>query len=89
MPISVKTMRDIWDEGRIKSKVKKETMRTRKRVAIPKKVRGEYFDYLKVRKKSLAEIRKLRSDYLERKKYSLEIFDFIEGDLGEAGFFKI
>ena len=87
MPISVKTMRDIWDEEKIKKKEKKEVRR--KRTVIPEKVRGEYLNYLKVREKSLAEIIKHLLDYLERKKYATEIFGFIERDLGKAGFSKI
>jgi len=52
-------------------------------------MRDIWLDYLKMEEESLAEIRKYLSEYLERKKYSLEIFDFIERDLGRAGFFKI
>ena len=92
MPISVKTMRDIWDEERIKKKEEKEMRRKRIRAVggwRPEAVRKEYLDYLKVREKSLAEIRKYLLDYLERKKYATEIFDFIESYLGDAGFSKI
>lgn len=59
MPVSVKTMRDIW------------------------------LDYLRIKEESLAEINDIFKDYLEKKKYSCQIFDFIERDLGEAGFSKI
>ena len=88
MPISVRTMRDIWDEEKLRKKLEKKT-RERKAIVPPAPVLKEYLDYLKVREKSLAEIRKHRSDYLERKKYATEIFDFIERDLGDAGFSKI
>lgn len=89
MPISVRTMRDIWDEEKIKKKEEKEIIKRRRIATIPKAVRKEHLDYLKVREKSLAEIRKHLLDYLERKKYATEIFDFIERDLGDAGFSKI
>lgn len=85
MPISVRTMRDIWDEERIERKERKKRKMIGKLV-VPEKVRGEYLDYLEIREKSLAEIRKYLLDYLERKKYSVEAFGLIERDLGEAGF---
>ena len=88
MPISVRTMRDIWDEERLRKKLEKKA-RERKAIVPPAPVLKEYLDYLKVKEKSLAEIRKHRSDFLEREKWSKEIFDFIERDLGEAGFSKI
>jgi len=81
-------MRDIWDEERLRKKLEKKA-RERKAIVPPAPVLKEYLDYLKVKEKSLAEIRKHRSDYLEREKWSKEIFDFIEKDLGEAGFSKI
>jgi len=89
MPISVKTMRDIWDEEKKKKKVEKEMMRKRKIKAVPQTVKKEYWDNLEVREKSLAEIRKHFLEYLERKKYATEIFGFIESYLGDAGFSKI
>ena len=89
MPISVRTMRDIWDEEKIKKQAEREMMRKRKIKAVPQTVKKGYWDFLEVREKSLAEIRKHLLDYLERKKYATEIFGFIEKDLGEAGFSKI
>jgi len=88
MPISVRTMRDIWDEEKLRKKLEKKA-RERKAIVPPTPVLKEYLDYLKVKEKSLAEIRKHRLDFLEREKWSKEIFDFIERDLGEAGFSKI
>ena len=88
MPISVKTMRDIWDEEKPRKKLEKKA-REREGILPPVPVLKEYLDYLKVKEKSLAEIRKQRLDFLEREKWSKEIFDFIERDLGEAGFSRI
>jgi len=85
-------MRDIWDGEKIKRKIEKK-MREKetgeKRVALPGIIRGDHLDFFKVRERSLAEIRRCLLDYLERKEYSTEIFDFIERDLGEAGFSKL
>ena len=89
MPISVRTMRDIWDNERIRKQAEKEMMQERKVRVIPEAVKEDYLGYLTVRKKSLAEIRKHLLDYLERKKYATEIFDFIERDIGKAGFSKV
>lgn len=52
-------------------------------------MRDIWLDYLRIKEESMSEIRKYLLDYLERKKYSREIFGFIERDLGEAGFSKI
>ena len=86
-------MRDIWDKEKIREKIKKEMARwerwKRQPRVIPPAIRKEYLDFLKIKEKSLAQIRKHHLDYLERKKYATEIFDFIEKDLGEAGFSKI
>ena len=81
-------MRDIWDEERLRKKLEKK-VREKKVILPPAPVMKEYLDFLKVREKSLAEIRKHRLDFLEREKWSKEIFNFIERDLGDAGFSKI
>ena len=82
-------MRDIWEEEGVRKQAEKEIIQGKRVKVVPKAVKKEYRDYLTVREKSLAEMRKHLLDYLEREKYAAEIFDFIEKSLGEAGFSKI
>jgi len=89
MPISVKTMRDIWDEEETAMKIKQETMNVKRKAITPTNIKREYSDFLEAKEKSLAEIKRYSLDYLGREKCSVEIFDFIEKDLAEAGFSKI
>ena len=84
----VKTRRDIWRMKRESKKAEKE-MRKKRIIVPPLPLLKEYLTYLKIRENSLAEIRKYHLDYLERKKWADEIFDFIERDLGKAGFSKV
>ena len=77
MPLSVKTMRDIWDSERKKKEVRKCPLFTHNKV-FPPDIEKYYLDYL-ARKKV----------FLETKDETIKTFADYEKHLGDAGFSKI